>query len=759
VSDTHALYEDAGYHNEERATRLETLKQSMQDDQLKIATIGEFSRGKSSLINALLGYQMLPTAQEQTTAINCFISGLSERYPKPCIEIVYVKGHKEVLDYSYEALEKWSTELNREHRDARLDVDRINIHTDHALFQHRVTLIDTPGFQGILERHELIARQAMDQAHVALWVQSTEQLGGNKSEWDFMRESVAKNYGRFITAVNMWDSVLEPNTHDVRRAQMSQAEWERNRLDVVRENFTKQAEGVLSAKDIRRLTSEENLIGVSAHWALSEDPERRRRSNIARLARRIEELVSEGQGDKLITPLRKLLNEHLAPYITALADERAQLSSDKSLEDRQRELETLKTQAERLKLRRDSALNDSRAEHIHSQREAISDLQELVNPVKALKDELDALITEEYVRKIIERDAQHGVKVTITLDAEHQARLEEQLQRTQQAWPRMKDKVEAALRDLAKEFLSSMESEARAMSRDLSGVSFSFPELDVKVEADVSGLMSYYQRLAEAQEAIELLEEQTEELGNKIARDDLARKRLEEERREHQRKIDGYESRKSGMGPPPPIDYREESYETGGWRSKTRYRTVEDNTALMRYEQQQAELSALQANEAAALQKIKDNFWAATQQHLNDEQARAKLTQEIARKKRQLEKIAEEVKGELQDRVRQYHSALRRSTVRQLEQLQRVIEQTATEAISMTFTRHLELLTQQVEQHYITPIEEAERRCAHVQEVLAQGSDVAGRRVELLTSLQARAEELSARIVYLRDERIPLAFG
>ena len=40
---------------------------------LAVCVVGEFSTGKSSLINALLGGALLPTAREETTALPTFI--------------------------------------------------------------------------------------------------------------------------------------------------------------------------------------------------------------------------------------------------------------------------------------------------------------------------------------------------------------------------------------------------------------------------------------------------------------------------------------------------------------------------------------------------------------------------------------------------------------------------------------------------------------------------------------------------------------
>ena len=51
------------------AAELELLKERMQDDVFRIAVVGEFSSGKSTFINALLGRDVLSHASKETTAV------------------------------------------------------------------------------------------------------------------------------------------------------------------------------------------------------------------------------------------------------------------------------------------------------------------------------------------------------------------------------------------------------------------------------------------------------------------------------------------------------------------------------------------------------------------------------------------------------------------------------------------------------------------------------------------------------------------
>jgi predicted GTPase len=55
-------------------TRLLALRDRLQHERLQIAVLGQFKRGKSTFVNALLGAPVLPTAVVPLTSIATFIA-------------------------------------------------------------------------------------------------------------------------------------------------------------------------------------------------------------------------------------------------------------------------------------------------------------------------------------------------------------------------------------------------------------------------------------------------------------------------------------------------------------------------------------------------------------------------------------------------------------------------------------------------------------------------------------------------------------
>ena len=195
------------------------LTRALESDRtVLLVVVGEFSRGKSSLVNALMGIELLRYAKEATTAVNTFIRALPQGRSDRFIKVHFMDGRlAEELAWTDSAtLERWSTELDESNAEARRQVDHIEIFMSHPLLEQGLVLIDTPGLQSLVEHHEAITRKAIAEAHIAVWVQSALQLGGNATDWEFLAQTIRRNFSKFITVVNMWDEIIEfPDPQDI----------------------------------------------------------------------------------------------------------------------------------------------------------------------------------------------------------------------------------------------------------------------------------------------------------------------------------------------------------------------------------------------------------------------------------------------------------------------------------------------------------------------------------------------------------------
>lgn len=128
-------YQPDGEFDEEMNRYLELIRTK----RYRVAVLGEFSRGKSSLINALLGSSVLPADVLPSTAtINRVTFGLD-----PHVEIIYKDGKRE--DIAIDAMESYVTKLTEESQEKASTIEEAVVVYPTVICQNHIDIIDTPG--------------------------------------------------------------------------------------------------------------------------------------------------------------------------------------------------------------------------------------------------------------------------------------------------------------------------------------------------------------------------------------------------------------------------------------------------------------------------------------------------------------------------------------------------------------------------------------------------------------------------------------
>lgn len=113
----------------------------VESNNFSIAVVGEFKRGKSSLINALLGQNILPTNILPTTAtLNRIKYGI-----EPRIQIKFKDGKTE--DIESDKLSQYVTKLTPESTRIAASVKEATIYYPISYCRNDVDIIDTPGLE------------------------------------------------------------------------------------------------------------------------------------------------------------------------------------------------------------------------------------------------------------------------------------------------------------------------------------------------------------------------------------------------------------------------------------------------------------------------------------------------------------------------------------------------------------------------------------------------------------------------------------
>ena len=141
-------------------TELNDTKNHIESGNFFVAFIGQYSAGKSSLINNLLGRQILPGGRVETTPLLTYISyGAAEGG-----RLFYTDGDTE--DISLETV----MDITQSNRAARnLDnVEHLEIFLNEPILADGMVLLDTPGINTLIQRHEQLLANSLARERCAV---------------------------------------------------------------------------------------------------------------------------------------------------------------------------------------------------------------------------------------------------------------------------------------------------------------------------------------------------------------------------------------------------------------------------------------------------------------------------------------------------------------------------------------------------------------------------------------------------------------
>lgn len=718
--------------------RFSELLNALDSDAIRLVVLGEFSRGKSSLVNALLGIELLPTALQATTAINTFVRMLPADRTERFIRIHFQDGRpvQEVPWVDDQALERWGTELDESHADVRQTLDYIEAFMDHPLLAKGLVLVDTPGLETVIKHHEAITRKAIAEAHIALWVQNTTQLGGAATEWAFLTDTLRNNFRKFITVIGWWDKVLEPD--DAREKRLPLEQRIQDKLDVIRQNFRRH---LPDDEEFGLLTNKDHLIPVSAHWAMSGDPEKQAQSGIDVLSRRIAEMFSSGEALEQIygKPLQQL--SHIQRQLAdTLRDELQQLESDKTLEERSRELTSFDQEIKLLQQEADAVTRDSREEHQRVARVLVENIgRDLVTPLAELKADIENQVNEQYVQRQIDK----RVKAVALPDELHQ-QFQSVSRQVSDTWNLQKKELVKVLEGLSADYSKQMEKHTGRLKSEMGKLDMQMPSLDISFKLDFSAIEQHHQQAMALEQEIAARQEQIESIEGDISKHAANQAQLEMARQalsRAERMIEGL-----GGQPSPRMSSRREVVQKGGMYSSDTYGDVPytDDSNVKEWKAEREKLMSAMADKESRLAQIMTEEERKTGVRMSLEKAQKRYEREVAefeKKKAAYEQQAKAAQGDL---VRETTQRLIKNTAGQLKQRIDHLQNHVADAIQKVFDDQLQALQACVQEQYLEPLNAKLEKRKEVQTLLQQSEIEIAQRKSRLQQAQRDVSDLLA---------------
>ncbi|WP_334082865.1 dynamin family protein [Helicobacter typhlonius] len=178
---------------------LNALSLSIQEP-MKVAIIGQFSSGKSTFLNALLGQSILPSGVTPITSKVCHIAYGSDY----TLEIVYKNGNitNKPLSYLSEVSEAENTKIAFYKLYAPLNLLK------------SINFLDTPGFNSINQSDTDTTNEVLENVDGIIWLTLIDNVG-KQSEKDIINTHIRHYASKSLCVLNQKDRLKNQDEIDV----------------------------------------------------------------------------------------------------------------------------------------------------------------------------------------------------------------------------------------------------------------------------------------------------------------------------------------------------------------------------------------------------------------------------------------------------------------------------------------------------------------------------------------------------------------
>ena len=181
-----------------QANQIGELADKLRTKEVTIAVIGQFKRGKTTMVNSILGRKLLPVGIVPITAVVTRILYGPDR------SVVYFKNGL-AEEVPVEELHGYISE--QENPDNARGVAEVELHTEADFLKDGLILVDTPGVGSVHENNSKSAYEFARESDGVIFMLSVDSPV-NQIEIDFLK-SVKKYAGKFYFAVNKIDTIDE----------------------------------------------------------------------------------------------------------------------------------------------------------------------------------------------------------------------------------------------------------------------------------------------------------------------------------------------------------------------------------------------------------------------------------------------------------------------------------------------------------------------------------------------------------------------
>jgi tRNA U34 5-carboxymethylaminomethyl modifying GTPase MnmE/TrmE len=180
------------------------LRQKLRELTFNLVVAGQFKRGKSSLLNALLGDELLPVGVIPLTSVVTLIRD----GPMKAATVELEDGREQSIPV--DDLSSYVTERGNPHN--VLAVRQVVIEHPSSWLASGVRLVDTPGIGSVYEHNTDVAQKYLPNADAVLFIASVDQPL-SRAELDFL-QSIRQYAEKIFCVLNKIDHLNEEELQD-----------------------------------------------------------------------------------------------------------------------------------------------------------------------------------------------------------------------------------------------------------------------------------------------------------------------------------------------------------------------------------------------------------------------------------------------------------------------------------------------------------------------------------------------------------------
>ena len=324
--------------DESRKNSLMKQKKDLENGEFTIVVVGEFSAGKSTFLNALMGKKLLPSFTSETTATVNFLrhKDQSKNGEEGCV--YFNDGSIQKIEHADgDTIAKF---VSTKGDNVAENVHHLDLYMDSKFLENNVTLVDSPGLNGVAAGHAEITKEQIQKSSASIFMFNAKQPG-SRTNFEVLAD-LSKRVSSIICVLNQIDAI-RTNENDsvesvIKKIKNNYKDVMGEEVDSIPEIYPVSAYQALVGRD--STLSVQDSLGESYMPTAEERKKFEEKSLMSQFEDRLFRYLTQGEKAKaaLSAPIQQMMK--------MVSDIKGELEEDKQILDGQIDAKELQEQIE-----------------------------------------------------------------------------------------------------------------------------------------------------------------------------------------------------------------------------------------------------------------------------------------------------------------------------------------------------------------------------------------------------------------------------